>query len=78
MEMSGLEYTCSAGESFDSVALVLFGDEKHASALLMANPELCHISVFTGGEALLIPVVELPEEGADESEHIPARAPWKE
>lgn len=77
MELSGQTYKCSAGETFDSVSLALYGDEKYASALLMVNPELCRKSVFEGGEKLLIPVVELPEDGRD-SEYAPSRAPWKE
>lgn len=77
MELSGFTYQCSAGETFDSAALVLFGDEKHASALMIANPRLCHKSVFDGGELLTVPVVELPEDGRD-SEYAPFRAPWKE
>lgn len=77
MKMSGQAYVCSAGETFDSVALALYGDEMYASDLLCANPDLCRIPVFTGGEILLLPVVEIPE---DESTmpYMPATAPWKE
>jgi hypothetical protein len=77
MELSGYQYKCSAGESFDSVALELYGDEKHAADLLMANPELCHVSVFKGGEALLLPVVALPEDERQEAPNMPTVAPWK-
>jgi hypothetical protein len=77
MELSGWRYVCSAGETFDSVALELFEDERYASALLIANPELCHRSVFLGGEALLVPVVEMAEEDDDGSAYLPYHAPWK-
>ena len=39
MEMSRDGYRCSAGESFDKVAMDLYGDEIYAAELLCANPE---------------------------------------
>lgn len=77
MTMSGQEYQCSAGETFDRVALALYGDEKYSCELLCANPALCLIPVFTGGEILALPVVEMPED-EDDTERMPASAPWKE
>lgn len=77
MTMSGQGYICSAGETFDSVALHIYGDEKYACELLNANPLLCTKPVFTGGEMLMLPVVEIPEDEG-ENEYAPASAPWKE
>ena len=77
MTLSGQEYRCSAGETFDSVALRVYGDEKYACELLCANPALCTLPVFLGGEVLELPVVEIPENGEGE-EYMPATAPWKE
>lgn len=75
MEMSGFVYTCSAGETFDSAAREIYGDEKYAAELLCANPEYATQSVFAGGEELLLPViVVLPEEQAE----LPTTPPWKE
>ena len=74
MELSGLTYQCTAGETFDLVALILYGDEKYAGKLMAANPALCTQAVFAGGEQLQVPVVEVPEE----DEAAPAKAPWKE
>lgn len=74
MILSGNGYRCSGGETFDSVALEVYGDERYAAELLCANPELCTTAVFSGGEILLLPVVEIPEAG----ETLPAEAPWKE
>lgn len=74
MTDSGYVYKTSAGESFDSVALVLFGDEKYASELLNANPLLCEKLVFDGTEKVIIPEVTVD----DASEYMPADAPWKE
>lgn len=73
---SGLTYQCRAGETFDSVSLILYGDERYAYELLAANPTLCRLIVFTGGEELAVPVVEVPEDDA-ENEMAPATAPWK-
>ncbi|MBQ6274484.1 MAG: tail protein X [Oscillospiraceae bacterium] len=70
-------YLCSAGESFDLIALQVYGHEKYAAELLCANPSLCRIPVFSGGERLTLPSVELPEETGYER-YAPARAPWKE
>lgn len=77
MTLSGKGYRCSAGETFDSVALTVYGNEKYACELLNANPALCTIPIFTGGEVLLLPVVEIPEDEGD-VEKMPDRAPWKE
>lgn len=79
MKMSGMQYQCVAGETFDSVALVVYGDEKYSSEILCANPTLCMIPIFTGGELLDLPVVDIPdEEDADDTVFLPASAPWKE
>lgn len=79
MILSGQEYRCSKGETFDSIALVVYGDEKHACELLHANPMLCTVPVFSGGEALALPVVEvLEDEEEGEDGYMPAVAPWKE
>lgn len=79
MTLSGQTYVCSAGETFDSVALVVYGDEQYSCELLCANPTLCTIPVFTGGERLDLPVVEIPNiDNDDEEAKMPATAPWKE
>ena len=49
MELSGYIYICSAGETFDSIALALWDDENYAADLLCANPEYCTQQVFSGG-----------------------------
>lgn len=76
MTLSGQTYRCSAGEMFDSIALVLYGDEKYACELLMANPEQSLTQVFTGGEVLQLPIVATPvnDIGAITMSEI---APWK-
>lgn len=74
MEMTGFAYVCSGGETFDSVAMDLFDNEKYAAELMSVNPELCDLSVFTGGEEILVPVVDTD---VDEDQ-MPMQAPWKE
>ena len=75
MEMSGYSYTASAGETADSIALDLFGDEKYAAELLCANPELALKARMAGGEEWLIPGIDIPAAGAQDA---PETAPWKE
>jgi phage tail protein X len=76
MTLSGQVYTCVAGETFDVVALNVYGNEKYACDILNANPSLCTIPFFTGGEKLNLPIVEIPEVDEDE-EYMPPDAPWK-
>lgn len=72
MEPSGKCYLCSDGETFDSVALLLFGDEKYAPALMLANPDLVRRFRLRGGDVLLIPEVDTDDPSSD------GMAPWKE
>ena len=76
MELSGNVYLCSAGETFDSVAALLYGDEKYAAELLCANPEQDKKLVFEGGETLYMPLIDQPEN--DEAAALPEAPPWKE
>ena len=76
MILSGQQYLCKAGETFDSVSLMVFRDEKYACELMSANPRLISIPVFTGGELLNIPVVDIPRNTP--GEYMTGSAPWKE
>ena len=53
-----------------------YGDEKYAADILCANPSLCLIPIFSGGELLDLPVVDMPED--EDEEYMPQTAPWKE
>ena len=66
VELSGFVYRCSAGETFDMVALNIYDHEKYAADLM-----------FQGDEVLSLPVVEIPE-NENENEYAPSTAPWKE
>lgn len=76
MRLSDTQYVCSAGETFDGVALIVYGDEKYTADILNANPALCQTLVFSGGEVLDLPVVEIPD--SEDEEYMPPVAPWKE
>ena len=78
MNLSGMLYQCVAGETFDSVALEIYGNEKYACELLTANPELSLVTMFSGGELLNIPVVETISDEDEEEETVPVTAPWTE
>lgn len=67
-------YHCSCGETFDSVALEVYGDEKYASELLGANVKYCEKMVFTGGEELVIPKASSDADTGRQK----GCAPWKE
>ena len=73
IELSGYIYHASARETFDSISLIVYGDERYASDLLSANPELDRMYVFRGDEELYVPLIEQTE--IDGS---PVKAPWKE
>lgn len=70
-------FQCAAGDSFDSLSLLFFGDEKYAGDLMNANPESSGKIVFDGGEEIYIPVIEEAEESS-ESKYANTIAPWKE
>ena len=77
VELSGYVYRCSAGETFDKVALNIYDHEKYAADLMNANPGYVRRAVFRGDEVLSLPVVEIPE-NENENEYTPSTAPWKE
>ena len=52
------------GDTFDSLALECYDDERQAGLIIQANPDHCDTLIFEGGVALRIPIVEnvvLPE-----------------
>lgn len=65
-----MSYQCSARETFDEIALNLYGDERYASVLLEANPLLAHKIRMDGGEILRAPEIAKMDERA-------TLPPWK-
>lgn len=53
-----IEHVASAGDTFDQIALAAYSEERMASVLLEANPELSDVIIFEGGEVVKIPVVD--------------------
>jgi len=79
MEASGYVYHCAAGETFDSVALNEYRNEKYAAELMSMNPEYCRVTTFTGKEVLILPVIVIPEiQSGTVNSSIPTTAPWRE
>lgn len=60
-------YTCAQGDTWDSIALNVYGDETYAALLLKNNPGV------TLGGGVEIEAPELDEEGTSPS----IDAPWR-
>jgi len=52
-----IEYTAQGGDTFDSIALAAYNEERMASTIITANPDLCDVLIFEGGELVRIPIV---------------------
>ena len=48
-------YITVAGDTFDSLALLFYNDEKLASTIIQANPDYCDTLIFEAGVSLTIP-----------------------
>lgn len=56
-----IERTANAGETFDALALAAYNEETMATYIIKANPDLCDVVVFEGGEIVKIPILEAIE-----------------
>lgn len=56
-----VEYTAKQGDTFDSIAFEMLGNEFLATNLIEANPQYVGTVIFSGGEALKIPTEEKQE-----------------
>lgn len=57
-------YITVEGDTFDSIALLFYNDEKLASTIIQANPNYCGTLIFEAGVSLSIPeaaTVAMPE-----------------
>ena len=57
-------YKAVRGDTWDDIAAQAYGDGALMSVLLCANPELCRVVVFKGGELIRIPLID--EAASDE------------
>lgn len=48
-------YITVEGDTFDSLALLFYDDEKLASMIIQANPDCCDTLIFEAGVSLTIP-----------------------
>ncbi|MBV4440205.1 tail protein X [Clostridium tyrobutyricum] len=62
-------YEAVEGDTFDSIALQIYGDEFKASEIIKSNPDYIKNIIFSSGIKLKLPVIETPE-----SSTLP---PWK-
>lgn len=57
-------YITVDGDTFDSLALLFYNDEKLSSTIIQANPDYCTTLIFKAGISLTIPeaaAVVMPE-----------------
>lgn len=62
-------YTTIQGDTWDIIALKVYGDEKHMGQLLKANPKLISIIFFSSGVEVICPDID--------TEDIQNLPPWK-
>ncbi|MNP55752.1 Phage Tail Protein X [compost metagenome] len=62
-------YKSVQGDTWDSIAFKLYGDEYLMTLLISANPKLAQTVIFSGNVA-----VTVPDKPADVSDTLP---PWK-
>lgn len=65
-----IDYTAQGGDTFDSIALAAYDEERMASTIIAANPDLCDVLIFEGGELVKVPIVDT----VTTSETLP---PWR-
>ena len=66
-----LIYTTKAGDTFDSIALELYSDEKLSSRIIDFNPQMADVLIFDANIELRAPIIE---EDADTPGTAP---PWR-
>lgn len=65
------EYRTIQGDTWDSIAFAITGNERDMNLLIEANPEYSGVAVFNGGTILVIPEI-------DESQlSVNTLPPWK-
>ncbi len=54
-------YTTRQGDTWDSVAFRLWGEERLFDQLMRANPAHLDVLVFAAGVVLAVPTVQIPQ-----------------
>ena len=52
------EYTTRDGDTFDALALEMYGEETLAHYIIEFNPDYADVLIFDANVALLLPIVE--------------------
>lgn len=52
-------YTTREGDTFDALALSMYGDEKLAFEIIQFNPDYADVLIFGPNAALRLPIIEL-------------------
>lgn len=55
------EYRTIQGDTWDSIAFAITGNERDMNILIKANPEYEGVAVFEGGSVLVIPEIDTAE-----------------
>ena len=63
------EYKTIEGDTFDSIALDFYNEEKYASLIIQSNNEYRTVIIFDSGKILKIPVIE--------ESSVESLPPWK-
>lgn len=67
---SFINYTTRAGDTFDSLALSTYDEERLAHYIITYNPDYADVIIFDANVALRLPVIE----NAETPETLP---PWR-
>lgn len=58
--VQGYKYSTMSGDTFDSISLDFYDDERFASVIIQANLKYRRVITFSGGEELFIPIIDDP------------------
>ncbi len=64
------EYTTREGDTFDALALEMYGEETLAHHIIEFNPDYADVLIFDANAALRLPIIE----GVDMPDTLP---PWR-
>jgi len=53
-----IDYIAQSGDTFDTIALSAYNEERMAATIIKANPDLSDVLIFEGGELVQIPIVD--------------------
>lgn len=67
-----IEYTAQGGDTWDSIAIAAYNEERMSSLLIDHNRDHIDTVIFDGGEKLKVPVIDETE--VETSETMP---PWR-